>query len=138
MPININTYCRVNRNGSININTDPTFGFTTTTSTTTTTTTINPADYACVSGAPDPTANGTYVYFGDITIQDVTRRQYGKITSDGWFISLISSPPIPIPGPQYAIYFEENFVYLNNTKPVPTNPWEGSWSDGVVVTIGPC
>jgi len=26
MPININTYCRINRNGSININTDPRFG----------------------------------------------------------------------------------------------------------------
>jgi hypothetical protein len=25
MPININTYCRINKNGSININTDPTF-----------------------------------------------------------------------------------------------------------------
>ena len=26
MPITINTYCRINRNGSININTDPRFG----------------------------------------------------------------------------------------------------------------
>ena len=26
MAININTYCRINRNGSININTDPRFG----------------------------------------------------------------------------------------------------------------
>jgi hypothetical protein len=144
MTVTINTYCRVNRNGSININTDPTFPTTTTTttSTTTTTTTINLNDYACVSGAGSP-INGTYIFSYFQTLQEVTRPLY--TTADGNFIiGLVSNAP----GPTWSILdnINEDFLYIGNTQPSPYYPWlETSWTlanAGVLplptITQGPC
>jgi hypothetical protein len=135
MPITINTYCRINRNGSININTDPTFGFiaTTTTSTTTTTTTINLDNFACMSGAPDPLMNGTYVNsFIDVTEQGETRPIFGG--PNGYYLQIVSGPG----GPSWGLWFDGEFYFAGTTKPIPQYPWQSAWSGGVTVTRGLC
>jgi hypothetical protein len=144
MPITINTYCRVNRNGSININTDPTFGFITTTSTTTTTTTINLDNFACISSAGSP-VNETYEFRDFITENGITRPRYLLIGStDGLQIVIYPTGggavwTIANPG-------EEIYYYNGSTNPAPAFPWlETSWTLGnggalpaPTITRGPC
>ena len=135
MPVTINTYCRINRNGSININTDPAFGIITTT-TTTTTTTINLNDYACISG-PIAAANGTYFFTGDYyTEKGVTRPiYYGPNT---YFIIISNNNP----GPTWGLWNDGNgepgLAYGSTTQPIPNYPWQASWNNGIIVTQGPC
>jgi hypothetical protein len=145
MAITINTYCRINRNGSININTDPTFGFiaTTTTSTTTTTTTINLDDFACVSGVGvSGEVIGTYQFNGFTTENGITRPSYIPT-----FIPAQPSLQIVIynqsGGAVWAIaaFGDEVNYYFGNTNPAPAYPWlETSWtgSPPPTVTQGPC
>ena len=138
MPININTYCRVNRNGSININTDPTFPIpTTTTSTTTTTTTSTFNNFACVSG-PLTFANGTYIfggYAGDFPVY-VGPNEY-------YFYPAQYDFPLSV---TWALWNDNNgepyVAAVGNTRPAPAYPWlETSWRyfyASFVVTQGPC
>ena len=142
MPININTYCRINRNGSININTDPLFGFIATT-TTTTTTTINPNDFTCISGVGvSGEVIGTYQFNSFTTENGITRPMY-----------LPTFTPVQ-PGLQIVIYNQsggavwaiadfgnEVAYYFGNTNPAPAYPWlETSWtgSPPPTVTLGQC
>jgi len=131
MPITINTYCRINRNGSININTDPAFGFIATTSTTTTTTTLDPINFVCMSGAGDP--NGTYQNtFNNVTEQGFTRPIYAN--ANGWYLQIVSSPG----GPLWGVWLDGEFYFAGTTQPIPQYPWQSAWSGGVVVAQGPC
>jgi hypothetical protein len=134
MPITINTYCRVNRNGSININTDPLFG---TTSTTTTTTTINLNDFVCV-----PEVGGTFQFDSFTTENGITRPMYLPT-----FIPAQPSLQVVIynqaGGAVWAIaaFGDDVNYYFGNTNPAPAYPWlETSWtgSPPPTVTQGPC
>jgi len=129
MPITINTYCRVNRNGSININTDPLFGFTTTTttSTTTTTTTINLNDFVCYQGYE------TYTLVGTSTVQGVTRGIYDAF--NGYATIQLVGDPL---GPTWAIWNDQDPSIISSTRPVPDYPWQASWGVGFSITQGPC
>ena len=128
MPITINTYCRVNRNGSININTDPTFPGPPYTGS------------ICISGAGITAVNGTYTFTGYGTDGPTTRPYYYKESFD-FLIMLVSE----------RYYIRENGgenygQYIGNTVPAPAYPYlETSWSiseQGVlpfpVITQGPC
>jgi len=126
--ITINTYCRVNQNGSININTDPTFPQP-----------LPPPDpnFACVSGIGD--GNGTYTFTGDYaTEKGVTRPIY--IGPNTYMIMILNNNPTPT----WGIWFDNNgeigLAYAGNTQPIPEYPWqETSWSNvGPVITIGQC
>jgi hypothetical protein len=137
MAVIINGSFRINSNGSININTDPAFGITTTTttttSTTTTTTTINLDDFACMSGAPDPLMNGTYVNsFIDVTEQGFTRPIFSG--PNGYYLRIVSGPG----GPSWGLWYDGEFYFAGTTKPIPQYPWQSAWSDGVTVTRGLC
>jgi len=137
MPIIISTYCRVNRNGSMDINTDPAFGIITTT-TTTTTTTINLNDYACVSSAGSP-VNTTYQFYDSKYIPggpngDPFGLQISLYPSGEGSVWIIGRPG------------DEIYYYNGNTNPAPAFPWlETSWrlaGNGSnplpTVTRGPC
>jgi len=130
MPITINTYCRVNRNGSININTDPTFP-------------EPPPNFMCVSGAGSAEVNGTYTFAGFETSDGYTRPKYIKgifkiglsiLGGQRWILEF------PNLSGDYAAW------YIGNTIPPPAYPWlETSWSITDVgelpvptFTIGPC
>jgi hypothetical protein len=132
MPVTINTYCRINRNGSININTDPGFG---TTSTTTTTTTFNINNFACVEVGGDEfyEFNGTYVVTGTSTVGGITRPVY--VNGQGASIQLADVGF----GTVWAIQFG-GFDYASTTQPVPTYPWQatGYSLDLRRLTQGPC
>jgi hypothetical protein len=132
MPITINTYCRVNRNGSININTDPTFP------------TINLDNFACVSSAGSP-VNGTYEFYDFITENGITRPRYfpiGSINGLQIFIYPTGGGAVwTIANPGEEIYY-----YNGSTNPAPAFPWlETSWTLGnggalpaPTVNQGPC
>jgi hypothetical protein len=136
MPIIISTYCRVNKNGSMDINTDPAFGIITTT-TTTTTTTINLNDYACVSG-PLTFANGTYLFGG-------YAGEFPVYNGPNGYFFFPSSYDFPL-SPTWLLWNDNNgepyVVAAGNTRPVPAYPWlETSWRyfyASFVVTQGPC
>ena len=134
MPITINTYCRINRNGSININTDPAFGFTTTT---TTTTTINLNDYACVNTGPDEdNFRGTYVVTGTSTVDGVTRPVYTNVNP--FFTIQLASI---VGGPVWAFYYDVYLSATSTTQPAPTYPWQATGYSGFdlrSITQGPC
>jgi len=133
----INTYCRINKNGSININTDPTFPI--------------PPDpnFACVSGAGTPEINGTYVFTDNYTFGiEGTRPRYQNIVSG---IQILAAAGFA--GDFYRwffYYYDANedasaYWYKGNTNPAPAYPWlETSWSlyggtDPVpTVIIGQC
>jgi hypothetical protein len=136
MPITINTYCRVNRNGSININTDPAFGFTT--STTTTTTTFNINNYACVEvGGDEPSEmNGTYVVTGTSTVDGVTRPIYTNTNGLGCTMQITSFSG----GPVWAFFINGNPIYLSTSQPAPAYAWQatGYAFDLRRLTQGPC
>ncbi len=138
MPITINTYCRVNQNGSININTDPTFP--------------QPLpspdpNYACVSGAGTPEINGTYTFLDNYTFGvEGTRPRYQNA------LGLEILAAVGFAGDSYRWFFyyfdgdASTYWYRGNTIPAPAYPWlETSWSiygDGVApvptVIIGQC
>jgi hypothetical protein len=119
MPITINTYCNVNRNGSININTDPRF--------------FNPDNFACVRvGNDEPTTlpDGTYEIYDNITVQGVTRPAYAGPNNYG--IIIVSR----VGGPTWRVTFDNNTVsvYTGTTQPAPNYPWqETSWTGGEVL-----
>ena len=138
MPITINTYCRVNQNGSININTDPTFPQP-----------LPPPDpnFACVSGAGVPEINGTYTFSYNYTFGiEGTRPRY--VNEFG--IEILAG--MGFAGDFYRWFFyalidgdQNTYYYRGNTTPPPEYPWlETSWSlyggtDPVpTVIIGQC
>lgn len=118
MPITINTYCRINRNGSININTDPVF----------------PTNFLCVSGAGSAEVNGTYIKIDDNRYDSSNYAITGiRLTTElGPWALLIGGGGNPV-------------FYIGNTFPAPQYPWQETlWnaSDGELpsptVTSGPC
>jgi hypothetical protein len=146
MPITINTYCRVNRNGSININTDPSFLFANTTSTTTTTTTINLNDFVCISGVGvSGEVIGTYQFFDFTTENGITRPRYFPTFTPVQPSLEIRIYPTGGGGGSavwaIAAFGDEVNYYFGNTQPAPAFPWlETSWtgSPPPTVTQGPC
>jgi len=138
MSITINTYCRVNQNGSININTDPTFP--------------QPLpspdpNFLCVSGAGVPEINGTYTFYELYTWPNSgTRPRYVNELGIEIFAA------VSFAGDSYTWFFyalidgdQNTYYYRGNTTPPPEYPWlETSWSlyGGVnpvpIVTIGQC
>jgi hypothetical protein len=124
MPITINTYCRVNRNGSININTDPTFGFLYT-------------GPICVSGSSVPGVNGTYTFVQYYTQNGFTRPEYYSSTFQFSISVLYTNDG------RYGLWDgsgDGTLLYEGLTFPPPLNPYlETSWTDpNIVITIGPC
>jgi hypothetical protein len=122
MPITINTYCRINRNGSININTDPTFPG-------------PPPQFICVSGANIPEVNGTYTFVQYFTQNGFTRPEY-------YFNQFSISVLYTIDG-RYGLLDgsgDDTLLYEGLTFPPPLNPYlETSWTDpNIVITQGPC
>jgi hypothetical protein len=129
MPVTINTYCRINRNGSININTDPAFP-------------VPEPPYTgsiCVSGGG---ADGTYAFTGFINYYDGIRPTYTSISG---FINL------RLEGPGGTYSFRDAFgdqaeYYNGGTIPAPAYPYlETLWFfyntfDPVAITVtkGPC
>jgi hypothetical protein len=109
MPITINTYCRVNRNGSININTDPTFPGPPY---------IGPI---CASGG---VADGTYTFTSYQTNGGYTRPVYlsfpygiSNSWTDGRYIITEN------------VSGDTNEICVGNTFPPPANPYlETSWT----------
>jgi hypothetical protein len=141
MPININTYCRVNRNGSININTDPTFPEP-----------PPPPDpnFLCVNGAGSA-LNGTYKFYDFYTSgNNGTRPRYIPINNvDDSGIQILAGIPFGGSPYRWAVYSFDGETsttyYAGNTTPVPEYPWlETSWTayDGAApvptLTIGLC
>jgi len=127
MSITINTYCRVNQNGSININTDPTF--------LQPPTPPNTNDYACVVvGYDEPGTNGgTYVVTGNSIVDGVTRPVYTN--ANGWTIQIINSG-----GVVWAFFDNGGLYAVSTTQPVPTYPWlaTGYGFDILSFTAGQC
>ena len=146
MAVIINGSFRINSNGSININTDPTFGFTTTTttSTTTTTTTLDPINFACISGVGvSGEVIGTYQFTGVFATENGVTRPIFYPTfipaQPDLQIRLVNSPG----SAKWGIYApgDEVNYYFGNTAPAPAYPWlETSWtgSPPPTVTQGPC
>jgi len=136
MPITINTYCRINRNGSININTDPTFP---------------DPNFLCVNGAGSA-LNGTYKFYDFYTAgPNGTRPRYIPIgsTSLDFSIEIVAGIFNVGGGYRWGVYFFDGefstTYYAGNTTPVPEYPWlETSWTayDGAApvptLTIGLC
>lgn len=132
MAITINTYCRVNRNGSININTDPTFGFI-----------IPIPQFLCVSGATPAEINGTYEFIYSQTVLGYTRPVYTIFQFSSYFINTDF-------GGKYQIV--QGFgdppetIYEGTTFPPPANPsLETLWYFAntanpapITITAGPC
>jgi hypothetical protein len=126
MPININTYCRVNRNGSININTDPTFGFLYT-------------GPICVSGSSIAQVNGTYTFYAYYTQNGYTRPNYTINPAPFVYYNIDNLTG----NGAYRIvegFGDSNDIAFGNTFPPPENPYlETSWTDpNIVITRGPC
>jgi hypothetical protein len=132
MPITINTYCRVNRNGSININTDPTFPII-----------IPIPQFLCVSGATPAEVNGTYEFAYSLTANGYTRPIYKIFQFSSYDISNDF-------GGKYRIVQgfgdpPEN-IYEGTTFPPPANPsLETLWYFAntvnpapITITAGPC
>jgi hypothetical protein len=140
MPININTYCRINRNGSININTDPTFPLP-----------IDP-NFLCANGAGTPEINGTYKFYDFYTYPFLeTRPRYIPINNvDLSGIQIFAGPTFSGDFYRWVFFYYDgdrgNYYYRGNTDPAPEYPWlETSWSVydigvGPVPTVnrGPC
>jgi hypothetical protein len=123
MPIIISTYCRVNRNGSMDINTDPAF--------------FEPpyTGPICVSGAG--VSSGTYTFLQYYTQNFFTRPEY--ISSTSQFIISISYTG----DGRYGLLDtsgDDTLLYEGLTFPPPLNPYlETSWTDpSIVITQGPC
>jgi len=123
MPITINTYCRINRNGSININTDPTFPEP-----------LPDPNFLCVSGAGTTQVNGTYIKINENRYESSNFETTGTVLTNEY-----GAWGILIPGGGNPLF------YLGQTTPRPQYPWqETSWTaiDGELpvptVTIGPC
>jgi len=119
--ITINTYCRVNQNGSININTDPTFP--------------QPLpspdpNFLCVSGAGSPEINGTYAYLDDYTYPLFGTRPRYQNNSTG--IQILAAPGFAGDFYRWFFYYFDGdastYWYRGNTNPAPAYPWlETSW-----------
>ena len=121
MPVTINTYCRINRNGSININTDPRV--------------FSPDNFACVSGAGSSGLNGTYKFYDFYTSgNNGTRPRYIPINNvDDSGIQILAGIPFGGSPYRWMIYFFDGeystTYYAGNTTPVPEYPWlETSWT----------
>jgi hypothetical protein len=130
MPININTYCRVNRNGSININTDPAFPVPPSPP--------DPNDYACVEvGGDEPgELNGTYAVTGTSTVDGVTRPIYTNTNGLGVTMQITSA----VGGPVWAFWIGGSPYYLSTSQPAPAYAWQatGYAFDLRRLTQGPC
>ena len=123
MPIIISTYCRVNRNGSMDINTDPAF--------------LEPlyTGSICVSGANIPEVNGTYTFLQYFTQNGFTRPEY--------YFNQFSISVLYTAEGRYGLLDstgDDILLYEGLTFPPPLNPYlETSWTDpNIVITQGPC
>jgi hypothetical protein len=128
--ITINTYCKVNRNGSININTDPTFPQPLTPYT----------GPICVSGVA--VANETYTFIGYQTFNGYTSPVYqspgpffysiDNSTANGTYIICSTSGErielyegLTFPAPSNP-YLETQWVFYGTLDPAPITVTSGS------------
>jgi hypothetical protein len=130
MPITVNTYCTINRNGSININTDPIF--------------FNIPQFICVSGAEITAVNGTYTFYAYYTQNGFTRPNYSFESAPFTFYNIDTLTA----NGEYRIvegFGDSNELYTGLTFPPPANPsLENSWTQyggfptTLITTVGPC